>query len=154
MHSDLVAILLFAVVCILIISIPTYFKRRKIRQLMGNTIEMSPSEFLKIRKAKSYNSRSSITKVYEASGVYVLYNKTKNKYYVGQGKQVMNRVNAHFTGHGNGDVYADWKYGDEFTIRIIRLEDSGYSSLNALERDTIASYSAYYKGYNKTRGNR
>ena len=66
----------------------------------------------------------------------------------------MNRVNAHFTGHGNGDVYADWKYGDEFTIRIIRLEDSGYSSLNALERDTIASYSAYYKGYNKTRGNR
>lgn len=47
-------------------------------------------------------------------------------YYVGQGKSVFQRVNNHFTSHGNGDVYADYKYGDEFTIKMIALENSGF----------------------------
>lgn len=75
-------------------------------------------------------------------------------YYVGQGKKVFQRVNNHFTGHGNGDVYADYKYGDKFTIKMIALENSGFTTLNELERNTIAPYDAYAKGYNKTRGNR
>lgn len=88
------------------------------------------------------------------SGVYILYNSTKNMYYVGQGKNVLTRVNSHFTGHGNGDVYADYKYGDKFTIKMIELEKSGFSTLNELERNTIMTYDAYSKGYNRTRGNR
>ena len=35
---------------------------------------------------------------------------------MGQGKAVLDRVNHHFSGRGNGDVYADYKYGDFFTI--------------------------------------
>ena len=31
---------------------------------------------------------------------------------MGQGKAVLDRVNHHFSGRGNGDVYADYKYGD------------------------------------------
>ena len=88
------------------------------------------------------------------SGVYILHNKTKNLYYLGQGKQVLNRVNAHFTGHGNGYVYADYKCGDRFTIRTIRLESSGFSYLNDLERYCIRKYNAYSRGYNRTRGNK
>lgn len=87
-------------------------------------------------------------------GVYILHNKTKNMYYVGQGKNVLDRVNCHFNGKGNGDVYADYKYGDIFTIRMIGLENSGYDTLNELERNTIMTYDAYRNGYNKTRGNR
>ena len=75
-------------------------------------------------------------------------------YYIGQANKVINRVNAHFTGRGNGDVYADFKYGDEFTIKAISLQESGYSSLNSLERDTIKTYDAFAHGYNKTRGNK
>ena len=67
---------------------------------------------------------------------------------------IFDRVNAHFTGKGNGDVYADYKYGDEFTIKMISLEKSGYRSLNELERHTIMTYNAFSKGYNKTRGNK
>ena len=74
-------------------------------------------------------------------------------YYVGQSVKLIGRVNNHFTGHGNGDVYADWKNGDKFTIKMIKLEGSGYSSLNALEKDMIRAFNAYTKGYNKTRGN-
>lgn len=51
-------------------------------------------------------------------------------------------------------MYADYKYGDEFTIKMIALENSGYKTLNELERNTISVYNAFSKGYNKTRGNK
>lgn len=41
-----------------------------------------------------------------------------------------------------------------FTISVISLKDSGYESLDALERDTIRADDACDKGYNGTRGNR
>lgn len=66
----------------------------------------------------------------------------------------MYRVNAHFTGRGNGDVYADYKYGDPFEISMIALENSGFCTLNELERNVIRRYNAFSNGYNKTRGNR
>ncbi len=89
----------------------------------------------------------------DAVGVYIIYNATKDLYYVGQAKRLCFRVNQHFTGHGNGDVYADYKYGDSFFIKIITLRDSGYDDLDKLERDKIQEYHAYERGYNKTSGN-
>lgn len=87
-------------------------------------------------------------------GVYLIYNHTKKMYYVEQSRSVYSRVNSHFTGHGNRDVYADYKYGDDFSIRLIALKGSGFKTLNELERNTIAVYKAYDKGYNKTRENK
>lgn len=124
----------------------------KIQKLANNTLEITPEEFFKIRTTKNGNKYISIDK--EFSGVYILYNKTKNMYYVGQAKKIFQRVNQHFTGHGNGDVYADYKYGDDFTIKMIELENSGFNTLNELERHTIKEYNAFSKGYNKTRGNK
>lgn len=87
-------------------------------------------------------------------GVYIIHNCSKDKYYVGQAKRLYFRVNQHFTGHGNGDVYADYKYGDQFTISIVALSNSGYSDLDALERNLIKLYDAYDRGYNRTNGNK
>jgi hypothetical protein len=116
---------------------------------------MTPEEFLKMRKTSfGGRGRPSFALTQNFAGVYILHNKTKNMYYVGQGQQVLNRVNAHFTGKGNGDVYADYKYGDSFKIKMISLDNSGFTSLNELERATIKTYNAYSQGYNKTRGNR
>lgn len=127
----------------------------KIEALANESLEMTPSEFLRMRAASFGGRRNpsyALSRNY--AGVYILFNQSKDMYYVGQGKQVFNRINAHFTGKGNGDVYADYKYGDYFTIKTISLENSGFSTLNELERYTIMKYNAYYKGYNKTRGNR
>lgn len=124
--------------------------RKKITGLANNTLEMSPEEFMKMRKTSfGGRGRPSYALTQNFAGVYILYNKTKNMYYVGQGKEVLNRVNAHFTGKGNGDVYADYKYGDIFTIKMIALSTSGFSSLNELERNTIMTYNSYANGYNK-----
>ena len=88
------------------------------------------------------------------TGVYIIHNKTKDQYYVGQSVHVLKRVTAHLTGHGNGNVYADYKYGDTFTVRLVPLVGSGYQNLNDLERDMIYAYNAFDNGYNATRGNR
>lgn len=85
------------------------------------------------------------------SGVYVLKNLNQNKNYVGQSVDVIKRVSSHFSGRGNGDVYADYKYGNSFEIILIPFQQP-YKSLNALEREMIRQFNAD-KGYNKTKGN-
>ena len=82
------------------------------------------------------------------------YNLDKKMYYVGQSVHVPSRVNAHFTGKGNGDVYADYKYGDRFEIRMVKLRGSGYNRLDDLERELIDMYHCCEKGYNRKKGNR
>ena len=129
--------------------------KRKIKQLASNSLEVTPKEFFKIRNATDgKGSKKYISSQYDFSGVYILYNHSKKMYYVGQAVKTFQRVNNHFTGHGNGDVYADYKYGDRFTIKMIALKNSRFKTLNELERHTISQYDAYAKGYNRTRGNR
>ncbi len=103
--------------------------------------------------ARVFLANSALLRQSDFTGVYVLHNKTKDMYYVGQSVKVIDRIKQHLTGHGNGDVYADFKYGDDFEVSTVSLTDSGYGSLNDLERDTIAAYGAYNNGYNRTAGN-
>ena len=88
----------------LIIGIIVYTEKQKakireqIQGLANNTLEMTVEEFFEMRK-KSFGGRGrpSYALTQNFMGVYILYNKTKNMYYVGQGKEVLNRVNSHFT---------------------------------------------------------
>ena len=125
--------------------------REQIDLLFSNSSEITPKELFDLRNKSLKNNTFSQLNI---DGVYILYNQTKNMYYIGQSIGLMNRVNNHFTGKGNGDVYADYKYGDKFTIKMLSLKNSGYSNLNDLERDTIQAYSLHSKLYNKTKGNK
>ena len=123
-------------------------ERKTVERVRGLSkgVGASPREFLR--------SRNALTRSGDFTGIYVIHNKTKDMYYVGQSTRVVGRVTQHLTGHGNGDVYADYKNGDEFEINLVSLRESGYDSLDALERDAIRAYNAYVKGYNRTRGNK
>lgn len=129
--------------------------RDKIVRLSKSRAELTPEEFFEFR-SRGFGGRGKPRYAEEINfeGIYVIYNRTKNKYYVGQGRRTADRVNMHFTGKGNGDVYADYKYGDKFTIKMLGLKQSGFKSLNALERETIDFYKACAEGYNKTKGNK
>ncbi len=116
-------------------------ERQKAHDLATNQAELTAEEFVSLSDAPEF------------TGVYILHNETKGMYYVGQSVRVMQRVRQHLTGHGNGDVYADYKYGDHFTVRTISLASSGYLSIDDLERDMIEAYDAYERGYNRQRGN-
>ena len=112
-------------------------------RMINQNISITPEEFLEMKHKTSG----------DFVGVYIIYNRTRNMYYVGQAKKVLFRLNQHFTGHGNGDVYADYKYGDEFIINVVVLTKSGYSDLDLLEKNMITYYDAYRSGYNRTAGN-
>lgn len=155
----LILMLVLFIILLIAIGIDSMIRTMRIKEkiwaLADNALEITPQEFFELRNSRvGGRGRKHISTQYDFAGVYILYNYDRNMYYVGQGKKVFQRVNSHFTGHGNGDVYADYIYGDDFTIRMIALANSGFRTLNELERNTIATYNAYSKGYNKTRGNR
>jgi len=127
--------------------------RKKIHSLADNGIQVTPEEIIKLREATLKRNKYRTKVADDYVGVYVIHNVTKDLYYVGQAKKVLQRVTQHFTGHGNGDVYADYKYGDNFSIKTIAFSTSGYNSIDKLEKDTIEAYDAFSKGYNKNRGN-
>ena len=104
---------------------------------------VTPEQFFDLKK----------TVTHDIAGVYVICNTDQKMYYVGQAKKLYFRVWQHFTGHGNGDVYADYKYGNRFIIRFVPLSGSGYDDLDTLEKDMIRHYNAFTTGYNKTIGN-
>lgn len=110
-----------------------------LRNFVAEKTAVSPEEFFRIRE----HQRGDLV------GVYILHNQTKDMYYVGQAKRLFLRINQHFTGHGNGDVYADYKYGDTFTVTLVELAGSGYSDLDLLEKDLIRLYHANETGYNR-----
>lgn len=149
------SLVFLCIICLIIPIVRTTIITSKIKKLADNTLEITPDDFFKIRNASNGGrGRKHISTSNDFTGVYILYNQTKRLYYVGQGKSVFTRVNAHFTGHGNGDVYADYKYGDKFTIKMIDLKKSGFDNINELQRSTIKTYDAFSKGYNRTRGNK
>ena len=153
----LLGALILVEVLIALLFIVWMLRRRKkvknaITRLTSGTQEISAEEFMNMRKVRE--GRRKISNQSDFTGIYIIHNMTKNIYYVGQSKTVLKRVTSHFGGHGNGDIYADLKYGDAFSVKAISLADSGYINLDALERDAIQAYDAFENGYNKNRGNR
>lgn len=68
--------------------------------------------------------------------------------YIGQSVNVYQRVHNHFNGKGNGDIYADIKYGKHVYVRFIRCQKQ---EMNDLEKELIATFDAT-SSYNKTKG--
>lgn len=92
------------------------------------------------------------------TGVYIIYNSSNEKYYVGQAKKVMNRLFKHFSGKGGNagsyNFFNDYQSGEAFEVWTVRLRESEFDSLDELERRTIEYYKAYDLGYNENRGNK
>ena len=126
----------------------------KIDELCMNAVPYSVESFRTKRK-KEMKLKPEYKKHFNCKGVYILHNVTKDKYYVGQSIHLMDRVNQHFSGTGNQELYYDYAISkDYFIIRMIPLKDSGFRSLNTLERFAIGRYQGFVKGYNKNRGNK
>lgn len=101
-------------------------------------IVASAEEFMAQRKA--------LTQQGEITGIFIVHNATKDLYYVGQSAKAIDRAAIQFLGRGNCDVYADYKYGDSFNVRIVPLSESGYESLNELKRAAIQALEAAGEG--------
>lgn len=138
--------------------------KQAIIKIEENKMELTPEEFFEIRekilrKHLFKDEREMIekyTQQFDCTGIYILYNKTRGKYYIGQSIDVLKRVPQHFNGASQGNQYVNKSYlkGDKWTIKIVPLQDSGFIKLNPLEAHAIKIYEAFEKGYNKTKGNK
>jgi hypothetical protein len=84
-------------------------------------------------------------------GIYVLYNETKNKYYVGQAKALTARIKKHFEIE---QIARDFLSGDKISVKVLTAAelDSDFR-LDHIEKLGIEIYNAETNGYNKTGGN-
>jgi len=84
-------------------------------------------------------------------GIYMLYNHTKNKYYIGQAKQLYKRIKDHFVVN---QIALDRLNGDQIYAKFITANelDSSYR-LDHIEKIGIELYNSDKTGYNKTQGN-
>lgn len=92
-------------------------------------------------------------------GVYVIRNKELDKVYVGQSKDVLKRLKAHFTGtEPKNIIFAEDYYRSklenkeelfEFKIEVLETKDE----LDKREMELISEYDSFNNGYNKTAGN-
>lgn len=92
-------------------------------------------------------------------GVYIIHNKEKGKYYVGQSKDVMKRIKQHFNGTTpKNSIFAEDYYTsnldnkeDIFELKIIKCTSK--DELDRTEKNLIYQYDSYNNGYNGTQGN-
>lgn len=68
--------------------------------------------------------------------------------YIGQSVNVCQRVHNHFNGKGNGDVYADCKFGK---LLYVQFFPCAKPEMNSLEKSLIAAFDST-ASYNKTKG--
>lgn len=112
--------------------------------------EMTPEELIELRSLVDIDGSG----VLDFTGIYILYNDTMDKYYIGQSITVIRRSAKHFMEKGNEDIYEDYQAGEKWTVKLIALSNSGFKSINALEKHFIEYHSSTWNGYNRTIGNR
>ncbi len=115
---------------------------------------ISCSLILKTYEFESFKKNKTLVyEIYSNEGIYILNNKTKNKTYIGQSKNLYKRVTKHLNGYGNGDFYIDYKhFKDDVEIYLILLETTEYENLNLLEKDFIDYFDCKNTGYNRING--
>jgi len=88
--------------------------------------------------------------VFNCPGVYILTNDITHECYVGQAKNLGERVRQHF----RSDAFMSKIDCSNWDVRIVAISTYDRNELNHLEREYIAAFSRDYSMLNRTRGNR
>lgn len=119
---------------------------------LTDSVNFNNNNFIMLKEFSGYSYKKII-------GVYIIHNKEKDKYYVGQSKDILKRIKQHFNGtipknYIFAEDYYTSKYQnkeDLFEIKIIPCETK--DELDKLEKKLIFEYDSWNNGYNGTSGN-
>lgn len=103
------------------------------------------SDFLKMVDIRAYDLNNKqndikLVKTIDFAGVYVLHNQTKNTIFIGKSTHVIKKVERQFKGFENKNIYDDFKSGNKYIIRLFRLVDSDFDSIDDLENHIKDTY--------------
>lgn len=121
-----------------------------IKKVMSET-EVDISDFLSLYDQKIYdiNSKQNDIKYMKSldfKGVYCIKNQTKRKYYIDIGDNVFRKVDRHFKGYGNQEIFTDFKNKNNFSV-IFWKNDSRYDDINDYKKDVKAKMHNELDGY-------
>lgn len=119
---------------------------------LPDSSEVCESEFVLLKSISGLEYEKII-------GCYIIRNREKNKFYVGQSKDVIKRLKQHFKGTvPKNAIFAEDYYcssmenkEDLFEVKIIRCATK--DELDSMEKSLIEEYDAWNNGYNGTSGN-
>ncbi|MGG4266192.1 GIY-YIG nuclease family protein [Peribacillus simplex] len=139
--------------------------RKDLDSIRENVEKFTPKELIELGNKNVRESRG----IRNFAGIYIIHNRLKDIYYVGQSKGVFGRAYQHFVTNpaenkaryegtvefNLPEIYNDYRSGNKFNISLILLENTSFSTLDELERNAISAYNASveYGGYNRTHGN-
>lgn len=131
-----------------------YILNMKLHKIVNATIVNNFDDFQNIKEIM--DGKFDLNNLKNIKGVYIIWNKTKNRYYVGQTKNLYKRIFTQHFNIANGDVKniifaKDWFSGDEFLLKTIQLETK--DELDDTEKYYIDMYDSFKNGYNSTSGN-
>ncbi|ONG61247.1 excinuclease ABC subunit C [Bacillus cereus] len=138
--------------------------RKELDSLRKKMIKYTPQELLELKSKKVRESQD----INNFSGVYIIHNRVKDLYYIGQAVKVFDRAYTHFIKNPElqkgryelnvefnlPEIFHDYNLGDKFIISLIPLENTAFSTLNELEDNAIRAYDSLVpNGYNRNPGN-
>ena len=102
-------------------------------------------DFFKMVDIRAYDLKNKqndikLVKTIDFAGVYVLHNQTKNSIFIGKSTHVIKKVERQFKGFENESIYDDFKNGNKYIIRLFRLIDSDFDSIDDLENHIKDTY--------------
>lgn len=158
MNELFIGVLIFNI-ALIVLYYYIYYKDKKIRENIYSNKFISYSDFEKDWISIKYGNKGIAGYKYnDRPGCYVILifdspvvDENFTGYiniYIGQSVNVCKRIHSHFNGKGNGDVYADIKYGKSVYVQIVPCDKT---QLNRVEKELIQAFNAT-KSYNKTRG--
>ncbi len=120
---------------------------------LPSTISVEDKDFIPLEALSGYEYSKIV-------GCYVIRNREKDKYYVGQSKDVLKRLKQHFKGTVPANIiFAEDYYTSAFDdkdnlyeVKIIQCATK--DELDNTERELIEKYDAFRSGYNGTGGNK
>ncbi|MCL2847120.1 MAG: GIY-YIG nuclease family protein [Firmicutes bacterium] len=84
-------------------------------------------------------------------GVYILFNATRNKYYVGQAKELYTRIKKHFEIE---QIARDFLAGDQIHVKTLSANEIiGDYRIDHIEKTGIEIFDSKVSGYNRKEGN-
>lgn len=121
-------------------------KRRKYTSILvayNKATEMSANRVHKI--IDKYGEKDLYNEKYNYDGLYILYNKTKKKYFVGVDSHVLDAVSWQLSGNGYINLHSDVVAGDVFSVRIIsknELNQLGYDDPQTMWLTAVHAFRA------------
>lgn len=143
-----IALVLFRVVQLILFRTPEKMRIWKLKRLVRKATPYTLSRLFKI--VDKFSNNESYHETYNYAGLYVMYNRTKKKYFIGADDSVMDGVMTHIVGEGYRAIIEDITNADDWVIRFVPIADTRYDNLEALWISGVKAFKSNKKrrGYN------